>query len=218
MANSMAKEHYCKGTAMIGIMADSHGQAETIAAALGGLKSIDCRCIYHLGDVCDSTHPETAEACLGPLRDLRVTIIKGNNDQAIVTNHSGREKPPVSAEVLQYLKNLPLIRYHLNAIFAHSLPFVREMGLSSMIGDMGCREMLRFFRKFPDHVFFRGHSHSPEVAWLQRQQIASQSLAVGDKFNLTEKFPCVVTCGALTRGFYMVWNPSENVIECHSFR
>jgi len=32
--------------------------------------------IYHLGDVCDSTHPETTEACLGLLRDPGVIIIK----------------------------------------------------------------------------------------------------------------------------------------------
>ena len=94
----MAKENYCKGTAMIGIMADSHGQAETIAAALGALKSIDCRFIYHLGDICDSTHPETAEACLSLLRDPRVIIIKGNNDQALVANHVGQARPPVSPE------------------------------------------------------------------------------------------------------------------------
>ena len=61
---------------MIGIMADSHGQPETIVAALGVLVDRDCRPVYHLGDVCDSTHPETAEACLGSLRDPRVIIIK----------------------------------------------------------------------------------------------------------------------------------------------
>ena len=203
---------------MIGIMADSHGQPETIAAALGVLTNIDCRPIYHLGDVCDSTHPETAEACLGPLQDPRVIIIKGNNDQAIVANHIGQARPPVSPEVLQYLKNLPLIKYHLNAIFAHSLPFVCEMGLSSMIGNMGDRETRRFFKEFPDRVIFRGHSHSPEIVWLRGQQIARRSLVAGAKFELTEKIPCVVTCGALTRGFCMVWNPAENAIECLSFR
>ena len=144
--------------------------------------------------------------------------IKGNNDQTIVANHSGRERSPVSAEVLEYLKDLPLVIHYQKAIFAHSLPFVREMGLSSMIGDMGCREIHRSFREFPDHVIFRGHSHSPEIAWLQGQQIASQALAAGEKLNLAEKFPCVVTCGALTRGFVMVWDPAENVIGCHSFR
>ncbi len=92
------------------------------------------------------------------------------------------------------------------------------MGLSSMIGNMGDRETLRFFKEFPDRVIFRGHSHSPEIVWLRGQQIARRSLVAGEKFELTEKIPCVVTCGALTRGFCMVWNPAENVIECLSFR
>jgi predicted phosphodiesterase len=203
---------------MIGIMADSHGQSESIAAALGVFTDMDCRTIFHLGDVCDSTHPESAEACLGALRDPRVTIIKGNNDQAIVANYFGREGPPVSPEVLQYLRELPPVKYHLNAIFAHSLPFVREMGLSSMIGDMGDRETRRFFREFPDHVIFRGHSHSPEIVWLRGQQIVRRSLVTGEKFELAEKIPCVVTCGALTRGLCMIWNPEENVIEGLSIR
>jgi predicted phosphodiesterase len=203
---------------MIGIMADSHGQPESIAAALEVFTDRDCRPIYHLGDVCDSTHPETAEACLDRLRDPRVIVLKGNNDQAIVANYFGRERPPVSPQVLQYLSELAAVKYHSNAIFAHSLPFVREMGLSSMIGDMGDRQTRRFFREFPDRVMFRGHSHSPEIVWLRGQQIVRRSLVVGEKCELTEKIPCVVTCGALTRGLCMVWDPQENVIECLSMR
>ena len=202
---------------MIGVMADSHGQPETISAALGMLTDIDCRPIYHLGDVCDSTRPETAEACLGLLKDPHVIIIKGNNDQAIVANHIDKARPPVSPEILQYLRNLPLVKYHLNAIFTHSLPFVRELGLSSMIGNLGDRETHRFFKEFPDRVIFRGHSHSPEIVWLQEEQIARRPLVAGEKLELAERIPCVVTCGALTRGFCMAWNPEENVIECLSF-
>ena len=203
---------------MIGIMADSHGQPETIAAALGMLTDRDCRPIYHLGDVCDSTHPETAEACLVLLRDPRVIIIKGNNDQTIVANHIGQQRSPVSPDILGYLRNLPLVKFHLNAIFAHSLPFVRQLGLSSMIGDMGDRETRRFFKEFPDRIVFRGHSHFPEIVWLRGQQIIRRSPIVGEKFELTEKIPCVVTCGALTRGLCMVWNPEDNAIESLSFR
>jgi len=199
-------------------MADSHGQPETITAALGMLTDIDCRPIYHLGDVCDSTHPETAEACLGRLRDPRVIMIKGNNDQALVANHIGQARPPVSPENLQCLRNLPLVKYHLNAIFAHSLPFVRELGLASMIGNLGDPEAHRVFKEFPDRVIFRGHGHSPEIVWLQGQKITSRSISTGEKFELTAKIPCVVTCGALTRGFCMAWDPEENVIKCLSFR
>ena len=80
---------------MIGIMADSHGQADTIRDALAVFAKAGCHPIYHLWDVCDSIHPETANACMRFLQGRQVKTIKGNNDQVIVTNHSGREKSPV---------------------------------------------------------------------------------------------------------------------------
>ena len=202
---------------MIGIMADSHGQADTIQEALGVFAKASCRFIYHLGDICDSTHPETANACMRLLQNRCVKTIKGNNDQAILANHIGREKSPVSQDVLRAFKKLDLVKYYQNAMFIHSLPFVQELGLSSMIGTMGPQEIGRFFREFSGHILFRGHSHSPEIAWLQRQQVKVQSLAAGVQFNLSERIPCVVTCGALTRGLCMIWNPEDNVIECISF-
>jgi predicted phosphodiesterase len=199
-------------------MADSHGQSETIETALYLLKNRGCRHIYHLGDICDSTHPETAGACLRPLQENRVITIKGNNDHAIVANHLGRKKTPVPPEALKYLERLPLMKYYRNALFVHSLPFVRELGLSSMIGTMGQNKSRRFFREFPAHILFRGHSHSPEISWFLNQQIEARSLAVGEKFNLSQKIPCIVTCGALTRGLCMVWRTEENFVECLSFK
>jgi len=203
---------------LVGIMADSHGQVEIIVKTLAVLVDMNCRPIYHIGDVCDSTRPETAAACLAPLQYYGVKIIKGNNDHAIVANHSDRERSPVSAEVLQYLKNLPMVLEYGRAILAHSLPFVKELGLSSMIGNMGTLEIMRIFREFPDRIIFRGHSHAPEIAWLQKRQIARRPLVAGEKCRLSDKFPCVVTCGALTCGHFMVWDAAENVIGCHKFR
>ena len=199
-------------------MADSHGQADTIQAALGVFAKAGCRSIYHLGDICDSTHPETANACMRFLQDRQVKTIKGNNDQVIVTNHSGREKSPVSQAVLRMLQNLDLVKYYQKAMFIHSLPFIQELGLSSMIGTMGQMEIRRFCNEFPGKILFRGHSHNPEIAWLLRQQVKVQSLAAGVQFNLSERIPCVVTCGALTRGLCMIWNPEDNYIKSLSFR
>ena len=197
-------------------MADSHGQPQTIISALEMFRKMGCRPVYHLGDVCDSTHPETVEACLKPLRDDCVIMIKGNNDHAIVANHFGRKRSPVSTENLLFLKNLPLVKYHLNALFVHSRPFIHEMGLSSMIGDLGEGETRRFFKEFPSHILFRGHSHSPDLVWPKGRHFESRSPVAGEKFDLTDKIPCVVTCGALSRGLCMVWRPTVNVIECHS--
>jgi predicted phosphodiesterase len=203
---------------MIGIMADSHGQVAPIRDALAVFDDAGCPSIYHLGDVCDSNHPETASACMRLLQDRRVQTIKGNNDQAIVANHIDREKSPVPPEVLRALKKLELVKYYQKAMFIHSLPFIQELGLSSMIGAMGRMEITRFCNDFPEKILFRGHSHNPEIAWLQRQQVKAQPLAVGLKLNLSKKIPCVVTCGALTRGLCMIWNPEEDWIESISLR
>jgi len=203
---------------LIGIMADSHGQSETIQAALAVLTSYNCRPIYHLGDVCDSTHPETVDACVTPLQEHRVMTIKGNNDHAIVANYLDRKKPPVSPESLDYLKTLPLVQVYRNALFVHSLPFVRRLGLSTMIGAMGNNEAHRFCKEFPKHVLFRGHSHSSEIICCRGQQTETRPLAPRESFNLTGNIPCVVTCGSLTRGLCMIWNPEEAVIKCLSFK
>ena len=200
-------------TLLIGIMADSHGQADTIRDALAVFADAGCRSVYHLGDVCDSTHPETANVCVRLLQERRVKTIKGNNDQAIVANHIGRTKSPVSPEVLQVLKKLELVKYYQNAMFIHSLPFVRELGLSSMIGTMGPQEIRRFGNEFPGYILFRGHSHNPEIAWLQGRQVRVQSLSAGVQLDLSARIPCVVTCGALTRGLCLIWDPEENYIE-----
>jgi hypothetical protein len=87
-----------------------------------------------------------------------------------------------------------------------------------MIGAMGRMEITRFCNDFPEKILFRGHSHNPEIAWLQRQQVKAQPLAAGLKLNLSKKIPCVVTCGALTRGLCMIWNPEDNYIESLSIR
>ena len=203
---------------MIGIMADSHGKPESISKALSLLNGMNCEPIYHLGDVCDSTRPETVEACLEPLRDHGVILIKGNNDHAVVANHFGRQSPPVSREVLKYLKNLPLAKHHRNALFVHSLPFTREMGLASLIGDLGEREKRRFIDEFPNQIMFRGHGHSPEISWSRGRRFVSRSLVAGEKVDLKGKVPCAVTCGALSRGYFMTWSPADNIIECLSFR
>ena len=202
---------------MIGIIADSHARTETIVAALKILKDYDCRHIYHLGDVCDSAHPEKAEVCLRPLRKHDVITIKGNNEQTIIANHRGRKKTPVPPAVLRFLQSLPLVERYRNAIFTHSLPFSQELGLACMIGVMGQTEARRFFCEFPQHILFRGHSHSPEIVWQNGRDIGFRPLRVGEKFDLKGRIPCVVTCGALTRGFCMVWKPEENYIESLSF-
>lgn len=200
-------------TLLIGIIADSHGQPEAIQTALAALKNLACGAVYHLGDVCDSAQPETAEVCLRLLQEQNVIMVKGNNDHAIIANHRDCQPPFADPQVWRYLQAAPLIQFYQNAVFTHSLPFTSTLGLSAMIGAMGKNEALRSFLEFPHHIIFRGHSHSPQIVFLRGRGVSSRSLGLGEKIDLAGKIPAIVTCGALTRGLFMVWNPQENSLR-----
>ena len=203
--------------ALVGIMADSHGLPEKIHAALEFLADKGCDYLIHLGDICDSNRPQTVEACVRPLQKFTVDAIKGNNDHQIVVNHDGQSQTVIPLDVLDFLKKLPLVRKYQNAVLTHSLPFTRELGLSSMIGILGNMRLHQFFRTYPQGLLFRGHSHSPHIHFHNNDQIISQKLRENQKIDLMDYFPCVVTCGALTCGFCMMWMPGQHKIECLRF-
>jgi predicted phosphodiesterase len=201
----------------VGIIADSHGRPETIAAGLAVLEKNECSPIFHLGDICDSAHPETADACIEILRQHKVSAILGNNDRTVAVNQDRRKKLQLSAENLSFIRKLPLQIRHEGAIFTHSLPFVVEMGPSAMVGAMEEPQALRFFRENPGGILFRGHSHTPEMIRQVSGVIRFQGLAPGGKIELAERRPCVVTCGALTRGVCMAWSPQTDQLQLFEF-
>lgn len=202
----------------IGVMADSHGQVGAIAAALGVFRSRGCQRIYHLGDVCDSVHPETADACVRLLAESGVVAIKGNNDHTIVANLQGNAHTGISVKTARFLRQLPLREEYETAVFVHSLPFVNELGLASMLGVMGNNECRQFFETHPHKILFRGHSHSPELRWAGGGKIHMRKLEAGDVVDLEGRLPCMVTCGALTRGLCMIWRTDRNSVEIISLR
>jgi predicted phosphodiesterase len=204
--------------ARVGIMADSHGEPHKIIAAARFLNKKGCRLLFHLGDICDSAHPETVEPCVRALKDLAVTAVRGNNDHLILVNHLGQTEKIMPPDILDFLQSLPLVvKYHI-AILTHSLPFLQELGLSSMVSPMDRKQTARFFDTYPDRILFRGHSHSPEIWWEQDLEIISQILRVGQRIDLTDRIPCVVSCGALTQRVCILWEPHENMIEYHAIQ
>ena len=194
-------------------MADSHGKPDTIAAAVALFKSKDCLHMYHLGDICDSSHPETADSCAGILRENNVTAVKGNNDHAISGNHP---EGLISEETIGYLSALPLIAGYGEAIFTHSLPFAEKLGLSCMIRGMGMDEAALFFREYPDKILFRGHGHSPEIISGESGKMVLRSISPGENTELAGRLPCIITCGSLAAGHCMIWKPGKKSVRCYS--
>ncbi len=205
-----------KFTHKIGIMADSHGQAESIANALTLFEEYNCEAIYHLGDICDSAHPETADHCVSLLHQNNIFGIKGNNDHQVVVNHEDRQNTPLASTTIEYLKQLPLTRELGYSIMAHSLPFVKERGLSSMIGVLGQSEVALFFQTYPHKILFRGHSHCPEILRQHKQSVKIGKILAGETIQLADIQPCIITCGALDQGFMMIWEPGKQALTCHT--
>jgi hypothetical protein len=143
--------------------------------------------------------------------------VKGNNDHAIVANQRGRNQASISQKTYDYLQDLPSVAEYRGAFFTHSRPFVRTLGLSSMIGEMSKNEASRFFERSPRGILFRGHGHSPTIMWQDDHHVVSQILTHEQKVDLSKRLPCIVTCGALTDGLCVVWHPENQHLTCHSF-
>ncbi len=194
-------------------MADSHGMADTITRAVGLFRKENCRLIYHLGDICDSAHPETADSCAGILRKNNITAVKGNNDHAVSANHP---EGIISEVTIGYLSALPLVAEYGEALLTHSLPFAETLGLSCMIRGMGRNEAALFFKKHPEKILFRGHGHNPEIISEESGEMVVRSMLPGENTVLAGRLPCIITCGSLAAGYCMIWKPCEKSVKCYS--
>ena len=191
-------------------MADSHGEPEAIATGAIFLRRRACTSLYHLGDICDSTLPKTADDCVAQVKKHGIVAIKGNNDHTLTADTWRRSDRSIRRETIAFLENLPLCLSVGSATLVHSRPFVRRLGLSAMIGVMGQREAENFFRENPGGLLFRGHSHKPEIISRRGKEIRFFSPTAGLVIELAEHRPCIVTCGALTSGFALIWEPETH--------
>ena len=200
-------------SARVGIMADSHGRVHALSAGISLLQRQGCEVLYHLGDICDSAYPDTTRDCLALIAEHHVLAVKGNNEHAIAVNFQDYEDDPEAILLASFLEQLPLVRTCHSAVFAHSLPFENELGLSAMVRVMEPLAANLFFRMFPDEVLFRGHSHTPEIVYSWDGRVATRSIPVDETISLADLRPCVVTCGALIDGLCLIWDPAGDWIR-----
>ena len=206
------------GSETIGIMADSHGDPDAIAAAIFFVQEMGCRRMVHLGDICDSVSFDLADRCVGLLRKYDVLAVKGNNDHAVVKTGEGVINGSISIETVAYLESLPLQIEIAEAIFVHSRPFADTLGLSAMTGEIGTTEAAWFLKRYPGKVLFRGHGHSPRVTRIPYTRNTQNSLVPGKKVRLEGKWSWIVTCGALYKGMCMTWAPGEGAVTSHRIK
>lgn len=101
---------------------------------------------------------------------------------------------------------------------AHSLPFEKELGLACMVGAMTHDYARIFLRSFGDCILFRGHSHSPEIIWQDCDgRVASDNIPLEQTIVITERLPCIVTCGALDHNLCLLWSTANSSVTSLQF-
>jgi predicted phosphodiesterase len=192
----------------IGIMADSHGDAGLIAAAAECLRARGCERLFHLGDICDTAHPESAAACLRQVAAHRIAAIRGNNEHTLL----GDRPTSVTIDTLTAIAAMPLTRRAGSALLAHSLPYSKGTGARCLIEALTADRIRAFFHRYPGQVLFRGHSHQPELVRPRSAAWRREAMSPGRTYKLAAGESAVITCGALIEGLALIWDPSQALV------
>ena len=203
------------GPEIVGIMADSHGDADAIAAAIAFFQTQGCWTMIHLGDICDSVVCDTADTCVGLLEKYAVRAVKGNNDHAVLKNRALRENGGITRETVAYLESLPLQIEMPRALFVHSRPFADALGLSAMTGDIEKDVADRFRSRYPGRILFRGHGHSPRATGPTDTRATTVHPVPGERLQFDGQQGWIVTCGALYKRLCMTWAPGSGIVVSH---
>lgn len=193
-------------------MADSHGDVTALESAVGFLNKAGCGTLYHLGDICESTLPETVAPCVSVIQDNNVLAVKGNNEHTVSLNTAENDESAIAL----FLGRLPMVRVLPGALFTHSLPFEKDLGLSAMIRALTDEATRFFFRQHPGDVLFRGHSHAPVLMHEKGGAVLSIPISLTASTPLAPCRPCIITAGALTDGLCMTWDTVTDEIRLHS--
>jgi predicted phosphodiesterase len=193
----------------IGIISDSHGQVAQLSQTIQYLQEKQCKTIIHLGDICDTVHIHTADQCISVIQKYNIVAIRGNNDHAL----SLVDNPEIDQRTRDYIQSLPLVLQTNQLFFAHSLPFVNELGLSCMIQNLNSRLINLCFNSLGKNaILFRGHSHQPEIVFQTNKDYKRITMNFPVKKDLNDLCPCVITCGTVMNGQCMIYYPDDRIL------
>jgi predicted phosphodiesterase len=198
----------------IGLMADSHGEADLINRAAAALRSRGCTSCVHLGDILDTTRPDTIDACLQALDTGQIKAIRGNNEHTLLLNRSSW----LDRKAREAIRAMPFGRRIGSALLVHSLPFEDALGVRCLFENMDAVQLGGFFARYPETVLFRGHSHQPEIVRFREASLVRRPMVEGRPIPLAARQPAVITCGALADGLCLIWDRCRKTVELISLK
>lgn len=185
----------------IGLIADSHGNLEATQEAIHLLLRNGASALFHLGDFCDSVRHDRTAAMIGLLRDHNVQAVKGNNDFLIETLLAdARPSSGEEAQLLGFLRGVPITRAFDGLCFAHSLPEESCRAFYEPIDRGNTERAARLFAETTFHILFCGHSHLPVLFRKAGERVTREPVPAGEKVVLRREERYILIVGAAESG------------------
>lgn len=182
----------------IGLLADSHGNLESIKKGIVRLNEFNARTLIHLGDIFDSLENDNLYEIFKMIIQNNFLTVKGNNDFQVENllnrGHFFDISPIEKNKIISFLKNMPMRIIDESICFTHSLPFDSIRSFYEPV-DTGTTERAKqLFNETAYKIIFCGHSHSSilfrlRAGYVTREPIHPNKIYF---FNAAERYIVIV--------------------------
>ncbi|MBN1615143.1 MAG: metallophosphoesterase family protein [Deltaproteobacteria bacterium] len=199
----------------IGLIADSHGNLEATAEAIHLLKWRGADLLIHLGDFCDSMHPDRTAVMINLLRENGVLAVKGNNDWLVenILSDPRRSTDEEEKQTLEFLLGVPIVRGYSDILFAHSLPFDMPRAFHTPIDTGNTRRAEDLFNTSDFRILFCGHSHLPILFKKKNGLVTREAVPAGLPTVLEQARRYIIVVGAAAEGESALYDEETGFYE-----
>ena len=182
----------------IGLLADSHGNLESIKKGVVRLNETHSDTFIHLGDIFDSLENDDLYEIYNTINQNNFLTVKGNNDfqvENMLNNGRSFDIPLLRKnKIISFLKNMPMRLTDEKICFTHSLPFNSIRSFYEPVDTGTTERAIRLFTETVYKIIFCGHSHSSVLfRWrdgnVTRESIPSNKMI---SFNSAERYIVIV--------------------------
>jgi predicted phosphodiesterase len=188
----------------IGLMADSHGDLDSLKSGIHRLEACGVDAIIHLGDFLDSQQSDNALGIIETFYHKKIFTVKGNNDYQIETalrngclNHIPTRH---RKKILSFLTSVPIILTLHNICFAHSLPYNSIRSFYEPVDTGNADRARMIFQNTIYHILFCGHSHFPILFRNHSGKVVRETIQERLPINIIQNERFIIIVGSVEKG------------------
>ncbi len=204
----------------VGLIADSHGNADILLQAIDALAENNICNLVHLGDFFDSVYNENLMDVMRVLQRHRILAVKGNNDyqvEKMLDNGAPGKSAGMRDSCLAFLKETPLLYKIGKACFSHSVPYDSIRSFYDPIDTGSTERAAEIFENTNSQVFFCGHSHRPILFRNKSGETTREEIVPGRRIGIKPGERYIFIVGSAENGECGIYEPTQSYYERITF-